>query len=90
MVAIIDSGVDLEHPDIQANLWINRGEIPGNGIDDDGNGACGTTCMHAYKEITCGVVCGEWFLSVQIMALGSGRHEDPAVASTGTRMGGCV
>ncbi|QEC47158.1 S8 family serine peptidase [Baekduia soli] len=37
-VAIIDSGVDLGHPDLAPNLWTNPGEIPGNGIDDDGNG----------------------------------------------------
>ncbi len=38
IIAIIDSGIDLTHPDLQANLWINPGEIPGNGIDDDNNG----------------------------------------------------
>ncbi|PNH09543.1 Subtilisin NAT [Tetrabaena socialis] len=38
IVAVIDTGVDLDHPDIRPNLWINRGEIPDNGIDDDGNG----------------------------------------------------
>jgi subtilisin family serine protease len=37
-VAIIDSGTDLTHPDLAPNLWTNPGEIPGNGIDDDGNG----------------------------------------------------
>ena len=37
-IAIIDSGVDVDHPDLINNLWINPGEIPGNGIDDDGNG----------------------------------------------------
>lgn len=38
VVAIIDSGCDLTHPDLAANIWKNNGEIPGNGIDDDGNG----------------------------------------------------
>ena len=38
VVAVIDSGMDLDHEDLAANLWINSGEIPGNGIDDDGNG----------------------------------------------------
>ena len=38
IIGICDSGVDLDHPDIQANLWTNPGEIPGNNIDDDGNG----------------------------------------------------
>jgi subtilisin family serine protease len=38
VIAIIDSGVALDHPDLKANLWINPGEIDGNGLDDDGNG----------------------------------------------------
>ncbi|MCB1182089.1 S8 family serine peptidase [bacterium] len=38
LVAVIDSGVDYTHPDLAANIWSNPGEIPGNGIDDDGNG----------------------------------------------------
>jgi len=38
VVAVIDTGVDYTHPDLSANIWNNPGEIPGNGIDDDGNG----------------------------------------------------
>lgn len=38
VVAVIDSGMDLNHEDLAANLWTNPGEIPGNGVDDDGNG----------------------------------------------------
>lgn len=38
VIAIIDTGVELNHPDLEANLWVNAGEIPGNGIDDDQNG----------------------------------------------------
>ena len=38
ILAIIDTGVDLEHPDLKDNLWRNEGEIPGNGEDDDNNG----------------------------------------------------
>lgn len=38
IVAIIDSGTDVEHEDLADNVWVNEGEIPGNGIDDDGNG----------------------------------------------------
>jgi len=38
VVAVIDSGLDVDHPDIAANLWRNPAEIPDNEIDDDGNG----------------------------------------------------
>ena len=37
-IAIIDSGVNYNHPDLARNILINKGEIPDNGIDDDGNG----------------------------------------------------
>lgn len=38
VVAIIDSGIDVEHEDLRDNIWINTDEIPDNGIDDDNNG----------------------------------------------------
>jgi len=38
IVAVIDSGVDYNHPDLKANIWKNTKEIAGNGKDDDGNG----------------------------------------------------
>jgi subtilisin family serine protease len=38
VVAVVDGGMDLNHPDLLANLWVNAGEVAGNGIDDDGNG----------------------------------------------------
>lgn len=38
IVAVIDSGVDLDHPDLKDNIWINSDEIPDNNLDDDHNG----------------------------------------------------
>ena len=38
IVAVLDSGVDIYHPDLRDNIWINRDETPGNKIDDDQNG----------------------------------------------------
>lgn len=38
IVAVIDSGVDTAHQDLQDKIWVNTKEIPGNGIDDDNNG----------------------------------------------------
>jgi len=37
-IGVIDTGIDYDHPDLAASIWTNPGEIPGNGIDDDGNG----------------------------------------------------
>lgn len=38
VVAVLDSGVDIDHPDLKANIWHNPGEIAGDNIDNDGNG----------------------------------------------------
>ncbi len=38
IVAVIDTGIDPYHPDLNPNVWVNLKEIPDNGIDDDGNG----------------------------------------------------
>jgi subtilisin family serine protease len=36
--ALVDTGIDIGHPDLAANVWVNAGEVPGNGVDDDANG----------------------------------------------------
>ncbi|KAH8052942.1 serine-type endopeptidase [Aureococcus anophagefferens] len=38
VVAVVDTGMDMDHPDLQKNVWVNDGEICGNGVDDDKNG----------------------------------------------------
>ncbi|MCX8491133.1 MAG: S8 family serine peptidase, partial [Cyclobacteriaceae bacterium] len=38
LVAVIDSGIDIEHEDLKSVIWVNEKEIAGNGIDDDKNG----------------------------------------------------
>jgi subtilisin family serine protease len=38
IVAVIDAGIDYTHPDLAANMWVNTGEIPDDGIDNDNNG----------------------------------------------------
>ncbi|MBT1687230.1 S8 family serine peptidase [Dawidia soli] len=38
VIAIIDSGVDSDHPDLESKLYINAAEVPNNGLDDDHNG----------------------------------------------------
>ena len=38
VIGVIDTGIDYTHPDLNDNVWVNTGEIPDNGVDDDGNG----------------------------------------------------
>lgn len=65
IVAILDSGMDIDHEDLEGNIWVNEDEIPGNGIDDDKNGyiddihgwnflgaADGTNLQYANLEMT--------------------------------------
>ena len=47
LIAVIDSGIDYNHPDLSANMWTNPGEIPGDGIDNDGNGVIDD--VHGYN-----------------------------------------
>ena len=49
VVAVLDGAIDLDHPDLVANIWTNAGEIPGNGIDDDGNGYVDD--LHGYDFV---------------------------------------
>ena len=55
IVAIIDSPVKYDHPDLAANMWRNEGEIPANGVDDDKNGytddVYGWNCERNSSEI---------------------------------------
>lgn len=37
-IAVIDSGIDIEHPDLKDNIWINKNEVANTGLDDDNNG----------------------------------------------------
>jgi len=47
VVAVTDSGIQADHPDLQNQLWTNPGEIAGNGTDDDGNGKIDD--VHGYS-----------------------------------------
>lgn len=50
VIGVIDSGVDHTHPDLNANMWVNPGEIAGDGIDNDGNGYIDD--IHGINAIT--------------------------------------
>jgi subtilisin family serine protease len=47
ITAVIDTGVDYNHPDLKDNIWVNPGEIAGDGIDNDGNGVIDD--VHGYN-----------------------------------------
>ncbi len=47
LIAVIDTGVDYNHPDLAANVFVNPGEIPGDGIDNDENGVIDD--VHGYN-----------------------------------------
>lgn len=49
VVAVIDSGVAYDHEDLAANMWVNEGEVPGNGQDDDGNGVVDD--VHGFNAV---------------------------------------
>ena len=49
IVGVIDTGINYNHPDLAANIWTNPGEIPGNGLDDDGNGLVDD--VHGYDFV---------------------------------------
>lgn len=50
VVAVIDGGVDINHPDLRENIWTNPQEIPGDGIDNDNNGYVDD--LHGWDFIT--------------------------------------
>ena len=56
IVAVVDEAVKYSHPDLKDNMWVNTGEIPGNGIDDDKNGYVDD--VYGYNFVTGGEL--EW------------------------------
>ena len=76
VVAVLDSGMDLDHEDIKNVLWTNKDEIPNNGKDDDGNGYVDD--IHGYNFL--GDSYNEQLEYVRMLRLNIGNPSDRAKA----------
>jgi subtilisin family serine protease len=85
VVAVIDTGVDYNHPELAANMWTNPGEIPGNGIDDDSNG---------YIDDEKGwdfITCEKWsFFGCEIFKSEDNDPYDDSAVGHGTHCAGTI
>ena len=80
VIAVIDTGIDLSHPDLAANLWTNVDEIPNNGVDDDNNGVVDD--VHGYNAADD---------NAQVQdARGHGTHVAGTIAAAGNNGQGVV
>ncbi|CAH8286641.1 subtilase family protein [Mariniflexile fucanivorans] len=76
IVAVIDSGIDIDHEDLDDVIWTNKGEIPNNGKDDDNNGYIDD--VHGWNFLGDGY--DEQLEYVRILASGDTKNPDYAKA----------
>jgi len=60
VIAVVDSGIALDHPDLQGRLWRNQYEVPDNGLDDDGNGKVDDVWGWHWYRVWVGPSAGDW------------------------------
>ena len=83
VVAVLDSGIDYHHPDLAENIWVNPSEIPGNGIDDDGDGYIDD--VYGYNAVT--DTCLD---DTCLHPAGDPLDDDTSVLGHGTRLAGII
>ena len=69
IVAVIDTGVDYNHPDLNANIWVNKAEIAGNGVDDDNNGYIDDVYGWAQSALRTTTTVIPWTITVTVHTL---------------------
>ncbi len=80
VIAVIDTGLDYNHPDLVGNIWTNPGEVPANGIDDDKNGVVDDVRGYDFTGEDNDVMDG----------FGHGTHVAGIIAATGDNAAGVV
>lgn len=98
VVAVVDSGLDYNHPEISANVWMNPGEVAGNGVDDDNNGYVDdsrgydfTTCdSYNSTRTACDPANVKLPDADPLDDQGHGTHVAGTVAAVGNNMAGMV
>jgi len=91
LVMVIDTGVDYTHPDVAANMWVNPGEVPGNGLDDDQNGIVDD--VHGIRTIGAGGEgpgCGSANFGDPMDDFGHGTHVASTIAARANNFAGLV
>lgn len=89
VVAVLDSGIDLSHPEFEGRLWTNAAEVPANGIDDDGNGCiddihgCRFVNLTQERSDSCGYTSSQHTGAVQDDhgTFGAGHHSHGTLVS---------
>ena len=88
VVAVVDQGVKHSHPDLKDNMWVNTKEVPGNGIDDDGNGYIDD--VYGYNFCDDGPITWDIVNSDQARDNGHGTHCAGTIAAVNNNGKGVV
>lgn len=91
LIGIIDTGMQLNHPDLQPNIWTNPGEVPGNGSDDDGNGRIDDINGWDFvSNVNMGPLAADEIHSTHVAGLAAARATFPGDTSTPAGVAGVM